>query len=304
MAKTTEKDIDIIIKEKNFKLISIYQGEHNKEVRVIFKDEFGFFYDKAVSSLSAFQGKRSMVSCSNKYTLINIETWLKNNKRNFYMTDNIYIDSFTPINFFCNTCNSSFSSSWNSIQNGQKCPFCSGNRVNETNSLAFKYPELSKEWNYERNNGLTPFDFTPGSGKKAWWICERGHEWESVIGSRARNGTNCPTCNISKGELKISKVLESLSCYYLRNHKFKDCKNKEHLPFDFYLPKDNICIEYQGEQHYIPIEYFKGEKGLREMKQRDKIKKKYCKDNNIKLIVIPYKKYKQIEEILLGELCL
>jgi hypothetical protein len=78
------------------------------------------------------------------------------------------------------------------------------------------------------------------------------------------------------------------------------CKYINVLPFDFYLPKYNICIEYDGEQHFEPLEFFGGIKAFDELKKRDEIKTKFCRDNNIKLIRISYrdsiKKY--LEKIL------
>ncbi len=77
--------------------------------------------------------------------------------------------------------------------NGTMCPFCSGNKVCDDNSLAFLNPELSKEWHPTNNFGLTPHDVTASSGKKVWWLCMEGHEWRATIYKR-NNGTGCPVC--------------------------------------------------------------------------------------------------------------
>ena len=74
----------------------------------------------------------------------------------------------------------------------------------------------------------------------------------------------------------------------LREFKFKDCLHIKELRFDFYIPKDNICIEYQGKQHYEPIDHFGGLDKFNELIKRDKIKKEYCENNNILLIIIKY----------------
>lgn len=66
--------------------------------------------------------------------------------------------------------------------------------------------------------------------------------------------------------------------------------------YDFYLPKHNILIEYNGLQHYKPVVFFGGEKGFEYLKQRDKIKEKYCFDNQINLLILSYKD--NIEKIL------
>jgi hypothetical protein len=55
-------------------------------------------------------------------------------------------------------------------------------------------PKLAKEWHPSRNGDLNPRNVTQGSGKKVWWICADGHEWEATIYSRNR-GSGCPSCN-------------------------------------------------------------------------------------------------------------
>lgn len=74
------------------------------------------------------------------------------------------------------------------------------------------------------------------------------------------------------------------------------------MPFDFYLPDYNTCIEYDGELHYKAVDYFGGDDALSNTKCRDEIKTQYCKENNIKLIRIPYWEFDNIEEILNREL--
>jgi len=81
-----------------------------------------------------------------------------------------------------------------SRSNGTGCPYCSGNKILKGyNDLQTVNPSLANEWNYEKNNGLTPEDVTPGSDKKVWWKCSKGHEWQSTVGHRHR-GRGCPYC--------------------------------------------------------------------------------------------------------------
>ena len=54
-------------------------------------------------------------------------------------------------------------------------------------------PIIAAEWNYERNGGLTPDDFTANSSKIVWWKCSEGHEWQAIIASR-NSGRGCPKC--------------------------------------------------------------------------------------------------------------
>ena len=83
---------------------------------------------------------------------------------------------------------------------GRRCPYCAGKRVLKGyNDLQSVNPTLAKEWNYEKNNGLTPMDVTPGSNKKVWWKCSKGHEWQAIIGNRHR-GNGCPICRKEKSK--------------------------------------------------------------------------------------------------------
>ncbi len=61
-------------------------------------------------------------------------------------------------------------------------------------AAAEQRPELLTQWDAARNGALTPDDVSPGSEKRVWWRCGKGHQWQSTIGSRARLGTGCPYC--------------------------------------------------------------------------------------------------------------
>lgn len=114
-------------------------------------------------------------------------------------------------------------------------------------------------------------------------------------------GQGCPQCQESSGERIVRQWLESHKIQYIYQHKFQDCRDINPLPFDFYLPEYNTCIEYNGEQHYIPVDFAGegqewAEQQLTKIQAHDQIKSQYCEDNNIRLLVIPY--YKNIEEEL------
>ena len=92
----------------------------------------------------------------------------------------------------------------------------------------------------------------------------------------------------SKGENIIDNYLKSVNINYIRQYKFDNCKNKRKLPFDFYIPDYNVCIEYDGIQHYESVKRFGGVDNLLKIQQKDKIKNEYCLNNNIRLIRIKY----------------
>ena len=102
--------------------------------------------------------------------------------------------------------------------------------------------------------------------------------------------TSCGCKKMSAGEGKIKECLIDLNIKYIQEYKLKNSKQK----FDFYLPDFNIAIEYDGEQHFKPVNFFGGEKGFKKCQERDIKKNKYCKNNNIQLIRIPYTDFQKI----------
>ena len=188
------------------------------------------------------------------------------------------------------------------------CPYCSGHRICEDNCLATKNPELAKEWHPTLNGNLTPHDVTCGSNKKVWWQCLKNpkHIWEATIGKRNK-GNNCPNCNENKGQTRILYLLNNYLINNIPEKSFSDCKNICLLSFDFYLVDYNFCIEFQGLQHYEPVDFAgRGQEWAEQQfelnQKRDQIKRDYCNKNNIKLIEIPYWDFDNIEEILIKEL--
>ena len=79
--------------------------------------------------------------------------------------------------------------------NGRGCPYCSGRiAISGENDLQTVNPTLAEEWNYDKNNGLTPRNLLPNSNKKVWWKCSKGHEWQATVNHR-NNGRGCPACS-------------------------------------------------------------------------------------------------------------
>lgn len=140
-----------------------------------------------------------------------------------------------------------------SIVNGGMCPVCCGQQVQVGyNDLATVNPELAKEWHPTKNGDWLPTQFTAGSScKKIWWLCPKGHEYQSTIASRS-NGSGCPIC---EKERKTS-FPEQAIFYYLRkitraeNRYLFDGKTE----IDVYLPEYQIGIEYDGRYYHAGAE--------------------------------------------------
>jgi hypothetical protein len=96
--------------------------------------------------------------------------------------------------------------------------------------------------------------------------------------------------SVSLFEVFISDILKDNFITYRTEFTFENCKgigNKK-LRFDFYLPDYNTLIEYDGMQHFRPVEYFGGEEQFNILKKNDEIKNKYCETHKINLVRIPY----------------
>lgn len=120
-----------------------------------------------------------------------------------------------------------------------------------------------------------------------------------LYGDKTRHGTySCGCLSKSVGEKKVKTQLELLQIKFEREKTFEACKNLEtdrRLRYDFYLPDYNTCIEYDGFTHFIANGGWNTEENLAGIQYRDNIKNKFCKDNNIRLVRIPYTDFNKID---------
>lgn len=77
---------------------------------------------------------------------------------------------------------------------GSQCPFCTGKKVSQENSLAALHPEIAKQWDYKKNGTLKPAETAPKSNKLVWWICAKGHSWHQHVFARIKEKSNCYEC--------------------------------------------------------------------------------------------------------------
>lgn len=94
------------------------------------------------------------------------------------------------------------------------CPYCANKKVLVGfNDLATMHPGVAAEWHPTKNGEIFPEQFTRGSSKKAWWKCDKKHEWEAAISSRSSRGSGCPICS-NNGTSNIEKEFRD----YFNNH--------------------------------------------------------------------------------------
>ena len=208
-----------------------------------------------------------------------------------------YVNVFEKLDMEC-PLGHEFKMTWNNFNNhNQRCSVCA--RKNQADKQRLTYSEV-KEYVESFDYKLLSTEYHTNR-EKLNVQCEKGHIY-NVTFCDFRNGYRCPHCNESKGEKNIRTVLNKFNINYESQYRFEDCKFKYTLPFDFYLIDLKIAIEFDGEQHYKIKNFFGGLDGFISTKIRDTIKNEYCRDNNIKLVRIPYWEFDNIEKIIKHEL--
>jgi len=225
------------------------------------------------------------------------------NKNKYNYDKVVYINSSTKILIWCCKCKKYFKQSASAHLDGRGCWDCGGSKPLKTitfvNKVLNKYPENKIKYNYDNV-------IYTNTENKILIGCNKHKKYFFQTPHNHLRGQGCPICKESKGEKQISKCLDENDIIYETQKRFKYCKYKNTLSFDFYLPEYNICIEYQGEQHYKPVKkigrkWFTLEESVKNYeknKYKDKLKRKFCINNNITLIEIPYWEFKNIEDII------
>ena len=157
------------------------------------------------------------------------------------------------------------------------CSNCSRKQFNDLSGKQFgRLTVLSRDWNSKT--------------KRIRYMCEC--ECGSIVSVQENHLTSGKIqscgCMMSSGEEYIGTFLSQHNINFEKQKQFNDCKYKRCLKFDFYIPAINTVIEYQGIQHFEPVEFFGGEIAFQELKKRDKIKQEYCNAHCIHYIAIAY----------------
>ncbi|MFH1146744.1 MAG: zinc-ribbon domain-containing protein [Pseudomonadota bacterium] len=161
------------------------------------------------------------------------------------------------------------------------CPYCSGRNATKENNLAILFPELVREWHFKRNDPLRPETLKPGSNRKVWWQCSRGHEWK--ISPNRRTGadkTGCPYCNPQTSRLEI-RILCELR-FVFENVQWRTKIGGSEA--DIYVPKYSFAIEVDGYRWHIGKE------------EKDRIKGQELRKNGVKLLRLRDRRLSAIED--------
>ncbi len=193
-----------------------------------------------------------------------------------------YTNARTKVKIICPVHNA-FEQIPNSHLNGKGCCKCGGTAKSTKEEFIERAISIHEnKYNYSLVNYIN-------STTKVKIICPIHGEFKQNPSSHINMNNGCPKCKESKGEKTIRNFLEALEIVFKQYYKFVDCKDKIMLIFDFYLPQHNICIEFDGIQHFKPIKSWGGIEGLIGVQRRDRIKTNYCLDKQIELIRISFK---------------
>ena len=262
----------------------VFCKKHNIEYEIIFEN-----FHKGVRCSKCAEEKRTLKKI--KWTKENIINYIKDNSNDKFIRFIEYNGLSSIVELECDKGHIR-KQNFRDFKSGKRCYYCYASiplNINyireEIEKVGFKL--LSNE--YKNNKTLLTV------------MCDKGHVY-TTNWCNFKNGKRCPKCyeetNASKGVREIEEYLIDNNIEYIREYTFNDCKSKNVLRFDFYLPQYNCCIEFDGQQHFIMVDYFGGFDGFVSTVIRDTIKNIYCKDNNINLIRIPYNKLENIKNIL------
>ena len=212
---------------------------------------------------------------------------------NYTLLTEEFINNKTKLDIICDKGHEWHPTFDNFINKNRRCRKCADMQNSINQRLSWKevlnrvephgYKMISTEEDYQNQK----------SKLKA--ICPNGHIYEFYINNFQR-GKRCNKCLMSGGEQEIARILNKYSIEYIFNYRFED-KIVKTKPFDFKIYNKDICIEFDGQQHFH-IQFDKTLLDLMNQHYIDNIKTQYCQQNNIKLIRIPYWDFYNIEEIL------
>lgn len=216
------------------------------------------------------------------------------------LTDvNDYVDVKMDIEFVCPIHGKQTMMLDNFIR-GHKCKDCSYEYRGE--NLRYDKDYVEKYINSINGNKLlNPEDYNGIYIRNLDIQCSCGNVYTTSFGNyKHADVTKCffCSCKSSKGEERINKFLNLNQIVFIREKRFDDCRDVKPLPFDFYIPENNLIIEFDGRQHFENVY----NRDYETIKKHDAIKNQYCKDNNIDILRIPYWDENNIENIIVNKL--
>lgn len=210
-----------------------------------------------------------------------------------------YWNCKTHVHMLCHTCDTFFDMSPDHFLRGYRCPKCS---YKELGISKRNNPNTVKQNLLEKGYELLT-DYTFSNTKIKVKRIECGHEFDIRYRDLYTERVICPVCRESTGEILIRTWLKENNFNFQAQYRIDKCRNIRPLPFDFAIINNDklFLIEFNGIQHYenkFMEGYLEDGDTFEDRILKDKIKKEYCINNNIPLLVIKYDAIKKIPQIL------
>ncbi|MFW6243197.1 MAG: hypothetical protein ACOC2W_03465 [bacterium] len=293
LKKLKDANVKLFENKYDYSLVT-YKGIHQK-VKIICP-KHGIFEQRLDHHLNG----HGCSSCSNnkkKWTndFIKKSKDVHGDKYDYSLVE--YLNNNTKVKIICKE-HGIFEQSPSNHFMGKGCKKCKGLNVSSNDDFIKKSKEIhGDKYDYSLSIYIN-------SKTKVKIICPIHGIFEQIpsnhIHKKLKQG--CPFCNESKGEKEIKKILDNLNINYIPEYKLYETNKNHPLRADFYLPKYNLVIEFNGVQHYKPIKKFGGVDTYLSTILRDKRKIKLCNKNNIKIIHIKYNQINEIEMIILNNI--
>lgn len=243
-----------------------------------------FFYQKWRGKL-----KLNCTHCSQTSKLNIFQAYQKlTTKWKYYVIFNLddYISSTKKIWVKCTKCGYFVFDTINNLSHGT-CHNCAGSLKKTYKQRYFEVKQASGDL----------IDLTKLNNGVGTFRCSEGHVFTVGINAFLTSGSNCPICFSSKGEQKIYSYLVAHGVYFERQKHFKTCRDKNPLPFDFYVD-NKLLVEFDGVQHFKKVDLFNKTDPFDDRVRRDKIKDTWALENSIPLLRIKYNEIDRTDEIL------
>lgn len=215
-----------------------------------------------------------------------------------------YISRNSRIDCECIVCGNKWNAKAGNLLNGRGCKQCANKHLS---TIKKKTHEEFVEKLRNKNIYFESFEILDkyvNDDTKLRCRCNKCNSIWEVTPRSLNQGHSCPNCLKPKGEERIEHYLKELHIDYESQKRFIDLRGTGNklLSYDYYIPCNNTLIEYQGKQHYLPLEFFGGENQLIIQQEHDRRKREYAFSNGYEFIEIPYWEYDNIENILCNKM--
>ncbi len=190
---------------------------------------------------------------------------------------------------------------WDSIKNANSwCPYCSQRAKPDLTVL--------QEYAKTKNGLLLSSTYVNNKTPLCWKCLECNTEWLAAWGNVKNQNQWCPKCATTKHYITETKVLlileELLGVAFKKTKVYKNVpKEVRYFEFDGFNKALNLAVEYQGIQHYqYPNWFHKTQTEFDLALNRDRLKREYCKNNNILLLEVPYTHNNNLRSFLIEEI--